>query len=701
MRKKIPVLAVLTLALLLRVGYQLESSGRNPTFSVPIIDAYTYDNLAAAQVFGEGMGPESVWQPLFYPYFLASVYRIFGRNYAAVRAAQIGLGLLTCLLVYRLGGRLFSRSTGLVASLFCALSGTLIFYEGELLATTWAVFWFLLLLAVVVKLSGNGGWNPPRLLPSLLFGFAAGVTLMIRPPIAIFCLAAFVWILLRCLIAGKRRNTLLFAVGTIFGLALVLIPVLKRNHDLTGHRILLPTSGGLNLYIGNHPEIDDTLLARPGEGWRQLTALPRRYGIHSAAEGTGFFYRQAFRQIRNHPRRFLSGLARKTVLYLNAREIPRNIDIYIFREYSRVLSLLVWTTGILSFPMGLVIPLAILGGLLNIGRWKRLFPLYLFLFSYSLAIILVFVTSRYRMPAWPAFSLFAASALSELAGMARRRRYLPLILSLGALAVFFALANADITIAEDRVDFRSEMQMVIGSIHLERGEMEAAEKHLEEAARLQPDNAEAYYLLGRYHHRKGDIEEALGHYLLAIEVDPDHGSAHAGTASILKEKGDPEGALEYYSRAIEIGPLDHEVFQFLAEIHENAGRDARAAEAYWRALEMRPDSVPVRRGLARTMGRLDRWEVSKELIAEAIRHHPDDPVLRADLGVIYGNTGELEKAAAEFRESLRLHPDSPEAVFNLGMILVRMEKIKEAREYYVRLRELNPEMAGRLLPFLD
>ncbi len=713
MKRKPGIILILGVAVFLRLIFLWESYRQNPTFFYPIIDAYTYDKLAQAQIFGGGMGPESVWQPLFYPYFLSAFYFVFENISLPVRVFQVFLGLLATFLTYLLGNKLFSPPVGLLAAFLVAISGPLIFYEGELLAATWAVSWFLLSLLLFLDLgtvrSGGGRGAGEAEIPDrpwlnlrfLLLGLVCGVGIMIRPNITLFFIAAYAWLFLFRLRGTGWKKILLRSAATALGLAVILAPVAVRNHNLTGHWILLPVSGGLNFYIGNNPEAAETVATRPGERWHQLTILPREKGIFQEPYGSKYFYRRTFEYIGRRPLDFLAGLLKKGRLFFNAREVPRNVDIYLFRDYSRILRALVWKTGGFSFPLGIVLPFAFLGIVVNLRRFRRLAFLYIYLAAYSASIILFFVTSRYRLPLLPVLCIFGASGGWRLYRQFKTGSWGKVVLSLVLLAGAFIFCNRTIEIPEDNVNFESELYLVLGPVCLERGEIDRGIRYLELSAEIEPGNADAHNLLGAAYLEGGRTEQALAELLQAIGHDPEHAGAYKNLGRLQAKLGNDREAEKYFLRAAKYEPGDEKIHLSLAEIYENTGNDEKAARSYSTALLLKPDNIPVRRNLARVFGKLGKWETARQVIAEAVRHRPADALLRCDLGIVYGNSGRPEEAIAEFREALRLRPDFPVALLNLGIIYSRLGEKEKAEEQYRKLRSLDEELAGKLRNFIN
>jgi len=697
MKPRTCFLLLLGVALVLRTAYLVEGYRHNPTFECPIIDAYTYDTLAVREASGAGMGPESVWQSLFYPYFLSVCYRLFGHRHLPVRIIQLLLGLGTCALTFRLGARLFSIPVGLIGMAAVVLCGPLIFFEGELLPTTWEVFWFLGSLVLFQEWMETCGRR--SLMRFFICGLVCAAGIMIRPTVLPFYAVAVALLVADCDRGVRGRTGALVAAAA--GAALVFVPVMARNHALTKRWILLPLSGGLNFYIGNNPDADKTIAIRPGDQWYRLTVSPRKVGVVHAQEGPRYFYGKSFEFIRRRPLAFARGLADKAALLLSSREIPRNTDIYLFRRYSRTAAALTWRRGGFGFPAGIVIPFALLGMVVGLRRLRDLALLYLYVATYATGIVLFFVSARYRAPLLPALCILGASGIAWLRATWAGGRRAAFAGGLVALTAFGVACNRPVRIPEDRVDFDSELSMALGSVHMARGEEEEGERRLREALARNPRNVDAHALLGTVHLRKGNLRAAETESVRALEIDPCHIGALLNLARVQRAKGEWGEAAGCYARALALDPGNSEIHEELAGVHERLGDSRAASLEYWKALKLKPESIPIRRRLAFLLGSEGEWQTARELIAEAVRHQPEDAALRCDLGVIYGNSGRTAEAVAQFEEALRLKPDDPVTLLNLGILHQRAGDRSRARSRYERLAAVDPAMAAMLKTALE
>jgi len=124
----------------------------SPGHSFMFTDSFDYDNVAVnllehRQFFQSG-GPENFEPYTFrtpvYPFYLAILYALGGRNVYVPIIFQIIIGSLTCLLVYQLGKELTGKIGGLVAGFIMVFEPISILYSNLVLTETLFVFIFTL-----------------------------------------------------------------------------------------------------------------------------------------------------------------------------------------------------------------------------------------------------------------------------------------------------------------------------------------------------------------------------------------------------------------------------------------------------------------------------------------------------------------------------------------------------------------------------
>jgi len=602
------ILAVGALAVLVRLIYLFEA-GDDPTFQHPIVDCAEYDHLAKALAQGRNPWPGALTRPPLYPGLLAVVYWLCGVKLTAAYVFHALLGGLTCVLTCLLGRRLFDRRVGLAAGIVVALYGPMIFFDMRRLASGLVVLCYLAVLLLAVRAAAR---RTP--LSWLACGIATGVAALARPSIAPFFLIVLTaWIIVQAGRERRWRARLLALTALASGSVLPIVPVTVRNYLACGEFIPVAALSGLNLYIGNNPEWQRTIALRPGPGWNTLTRLPHANGQVSHTGIEAYFRGRVTDYVRNQPGDFLAGLLRKTRLYFNAREVPRNFDLHTHRRFSRSLSTLVWQMGPFAFPFGVLLPLAVVGFAAGCRQRPQCWLAMGFVAAAAGSVILFFNASRYRMPIVPVLAVLAVSALVWLCrqvGTGRLRRF-----GVGLAAVVVAGIGVNLPAAAptDQVNFEAELYDSVAARLASEGDLGRAKLTWMRALRIAPDWAEPYcslshlsLILGqpaearRYAQRAvqldpelADARLCLGTALMrlqlydasdaefreAIRIEPGHPTAHAMLGQLFIARGQPAGAIEHLRRSIHFNNTDPATYVDLADALIKQGRYAEALSA--------------------------------------------------------------------------------------------------------------------------
>lgn len=503
---------IFLVALAVRMAY-LRGIASSPAFDVPIVDSSTYCDVGR-RISGGELDPRLFWQSFFYPLYLALVF-FTGGSVLAAKVAQLVLGSVTAVIAYRLGAVVFNEKTGLIAAALVALSGPLIFFEAELLATGWEAFWGVTVVLLLV-LASRGG-NPAHY---LLAGVSGGMSVLTRATFLPFFALASAWLLYvtwkrGAPVQGKISRTALLA----FPFLALILTAASLSYKATGHFSSIPKSASINLYIGNNPDTEKTLAIRPGSEWRDLTREPDRLGIHTDAGHRKYFMDRYREYAATQPWPFLKGLFGKTVQFISSRELPRNIDLYTSRKYSGVMSLLSWKWKGFGFPFGIILPLAAIGLALNLRKFPA--PMIFFLAVYPMSIILVFVSSMYRTAVIPVMSVVAAAGLLTLAESARAKNRKILVPAAAIILVTAAISTAPGPFAAEKNDYDAELHACVGYELAKMNRLEEAAGELSLALELDPDYATARRMLGNVLNQQGKPQEALPHFEAALSSDPD------------------------------------------------------------------------------------------------------------------------------------------------------------------------------------
>ena len=658
--------AVFALALVLRLAYLGEIDG-SPFFDAPVVDARTYADAARTFAAGAWLGPDApFWQPPLYPWFLGAVWSLLGVGWVAPRVLQALLGALTCLLLWRLGCRALTAPMGLAAALAAALWGPLVLFGGELLPAALAVPLDLAALLLLLRAS-EASSRAALTRRALLSGAVLGAAALCVANVLAFVPVAAAWL-------GRRRSAAasggwLAAGMVVLGAALAVAPVTARNllvgHDL----VLISSNAGVNAFIGNNPDYDRTLEIQPGPEWVELVSRPRREAGEATPSGQSrWFLGRALEFAVTEPAAWLRLTARKACGFLHGAETGRNLDLYHARTWSGLLSALLWSRG-LAFPMGVAMPLALLGVFLGWrgGRFRCPEARLLLWFAavYAGTVIAFFPASRYRLPVVPVLLLLAALGAWELAARIRlgwRQAALPA----GVLLALGALCNVGAPAMDP--EGGAGTQHRLGFVYQQKGMEANALRHYRRALQLDPSIREARYNLGALYARQGRFDRAAGEFETFVERFPDDPQGLLALGDARLREGRHTAALEAWEEL-----LSH----------------PRLAEA--RALgAVAAGPAGIHGRLAATRAQLGRLEEAEADYRSLLELAPDSLNARLQLGMVLEQGGRLAESEREYGRILAGDPGHADARIRLAHLLFRQDRPQEAKAHLARAVELRP-----------
>jgi tetratricopeptide (TPR) repeat protein len=618
-------------------------------WNLPVIDALTYEDEALRILEGRPT-PSVYWQAPGYPYFLAGVFAAAGWSARNVALVQALLGALTCLLTYLIARRWLPGPWALAACVICALYGPRLYFGAQLLRP--ALFAFLLMVWLWAHLRirrARGGWG------ALASGALLGLAALVRENALLLVPAVALWEAFAQRAEIRARARWRAAALVILGTLLVVAPVTIRNWAIGRELVPISSSGGINFYIGNHPETARVQAIRPGEAWDELTALPRREGsaLHPG-ERSRYFFREALAFWCRDPAGAVGNTLHKTVAFLSAQEVPRNQDPYEGRRHSTLLAILLWRWGGIGFPFGLIGPLALLG---LIACWRGRPPLRFLAFVTLISaagVIAFFPAARYRVPLVALFACLAVTGLLWWWGLVRRagsrRRGIAATLLLVAA---FVLVNGGWVVARENP---ADTHFMRAWTLIQRDRPSAAIGELERALSANPTHMEALTNLAALRGRRGETVRAATLARRAVAIDSAHARARVNLALAQLGSGQVAQGESSLVRALRLQPDLGEAWSvYLPHLTRrerlaDALRPARLAARRW----PRDPTGWVR--CADILLQLARWTEAEADLRCALDLNRRNPHAWFKLGVALSEQGRQTEAQSAWRETLRYDP---------------------------------------------
>ncbi|MGD8524088.1 MAG: tetratricopeptide repeat protein [Desulfobacterales bacterium] len=536
-------------ALILRNYYLWEIKD---TYVFPLLlgDAKSYEVWAQDISKGEWIGNQVFYQAPFYPYFLATIYSLVGRNLFAVRLIQILLGATACLLVARAGRYFFSNKVGISSGLLLAVYPTAIFFDCLIQKAVLNFFFMALLLLLLGKIKDR---------PSGKLWFLCGLTLgsfgLTRENALILIIPIGAWLLIHFRFQD-RKKILVWCTFFLMGLSTILLPVAIRNKIVGGDLLFTTSQFGTNLYIGNHESASGMYEPlRPGRGnWKfereDATALAQKDIGHklSPKEVSRYWTQKTLSYIQSNPGGWLHLMVKKWLLFWNFMEISDTESQYAYYEWSSLLK------GLGSFlHFGIIAPLAVLGICVTLKDYRKLWLLYLVLIIFAASVTLFYIFDRYRHPIIPLLVLFSAAGLTHGYRLIQRKE-VKMLMIWGLITLAAGIGINWKIIPQDQQHFRS---LTLGNMCFEflaSGNAQQAVKYCTQSARINPHNAKVLNNLGAGLIEQRKFEEAIPFLLQAVKLNPQIAKAHFNLGVALAYLGKPEAALGYFEQALRINP---------------------------------------------------------------------------------------------------------------------------------------------------
>ena len=195
---------------------------------------------------------------------------------------------------------------------------------------------------------------------------------------------------------------------------------------------------------------------------------------------------------------------------------------------------------------------------------------------------------------------------------------------------------------------------------LERGQLLPAEKHLERAAEIRPENVQVMNALGMLLAKKGNLFDAAAMYRKALKLKPNSTDLHNHLGMTLADQGKVDEAMQHVQEAVRLDPDYGPAYNNIGLVLKKSGHITGAMKAFEKALEKEP------------------------YLVEA----------HVNLGNLMESSGKVAQATAHYEDALKFKPDNPDAHFGLGNALMKSKRIGEAIGHYQKCLELEPDFAS-------
>jgi tetratricopeptide (TPR) repeat protein len=197
------------------------------------------------------------------------------------------------------------------------------------------------------------------------------------------------------------------------------------------------------------------------------------------------------------------------------------------------------------------------------------------------------------------------------------------------------------------------------------GQLANALRAYEQAAKLEPENDEAFRQQAWLLIQLGHPSRAIAPAQEAVAVKEDAQNLSI-LAMALDWSGQYDEAIKVALQAVDSDPLSPEAHAMLAEVYMDKNNWARALDEIDTAVKLNPDSAMVQRNLGYVLDNQGRHDEAIDAFERAAALDPKLSYIYTTAGNGYVALGEYENAIAQYEKAVEASPDSPVGYDALG-----------------------------------
>ncbi|MCH8902421.1 MAG: glycosyltransferase family 39 protein [Bacteroidetes bacterium] len=673
---------IIALALVMRITHYSQMKSNNPVFDLPLVDSKEYvdDAHYYKNVSWKGTN-DPYFHPPGYSYFVAYVMYFLNDSNATIKIVQIIMDVINTLLLFILARLLFNIRVAFFSAFIYAAYIRIIQFSVEILPPIMMIFLgFLSLICFIFYLRREKPTKKATywLIASSVF---LGLNIVTLPNYVFFLpiMGLVILSLTELKLAYRFKHILI--LGLIASTPVIITAM--RNASVSDDTILISRNGGINLYIGNNLDVKKSIGARPGIEWQTMLMYPyENERVVSFNEQDKFWYREVGNYIQENPGHWIGLMLKKSVLFFNGFEFPRNFDLAFFARYSFITKLPV-------FKLHTILPLALAGLGLILIRFRKeqnlrekLLVIGI-LFSYALSIIIFFISARYRLPIIPILVMFSSFILVYLWDKFQEKKIKKLIMMIGIVAALAVLTN--IKYFQD--DFPYEIDpahtyTLIGNV-LMIGNQAQLSKNFFEQGIIEGINPackdEVYYQLGHFYNNNGEEDKGKEAFLTGLENDPNNYEILNSLSFQAKMKREFKESIGFLKRAIKVAPCFPQSYLNLADSYTGQKKMDSAIIMLHTYFDNCPSPHPtISNSLALLyMEFYQDWEKALEQYLIGLKHNqgvlPTAEIYNRT-GICYFNLRDYKNAKIMWQKGLELRP-------RFAPILQNMARLRNQSTY--------------------
>lgn len=186
----------------------------------------------------------------------------------------------------------------------------------------------------------------------------------------------------------------------------------------------------------------------------------------------------------------------------------------------------------------------------------------------------------------------------------------------------------------------------------------------------------------------------------AIRIEPNYATAYYNLGTSYFHLQQFEKAAAAFQQAIKLHPTYAEAFTNLGAVYMETAQYEKAVEVFQRAVRLKTDNAVALYNLGCVYIRLNKFKEAIDSLELAAQLDEVNAEIRINLGYAYSREKRYGEAIKEMQKTVRLKPDDEQAqLFSVNLYLLTNNR-QAAIEQYAAVKKANPHLAEKLFQMI-
>jgi tetratricopeptide (TPR) repeat protein len=214
----------------------------------------------------------------------------------------------------------------------------------------------------------------------------------------------------------------------------------------------------------------------------------------------------------------------------------------------------------------------------------------------------------------------------------------------------------------------------------EQGNYTKARLEFKNVLKIDPKDADAYYMFGLLEEKEENWQKAFSLYLRTTELNPEHIDAHIHLGTIYVLAGDTEKALAAAEAALKMDPKNSEALVLRGFALAKSGKSDAAITDVLSAIEADPGNVEAASLLSALYADQGDSKKAIKIARESLDHHRDRVASYLLLARLYAQVGEDDNVVKVLNDLIQYQPKEFQNRLHLVSFYTGKDKLLQAED---------------------